>query len=173
MKQLLVMSVLLFLGVIKPFTEPVSLSVKREVALPERPSLAVPAKYYNMVSIVCNFYDIPTFLFCKLLEVESNFNPKAVGGPNADGTYDYGIAQLNSAYIEEFGWRYKFGKIDPFNAEQSIHVAAKHLSVLYEHTGSWERAVAAYNCGLARVQSNRIPLRTREYVDKIFGRSKT
>jgi hypothetical protein len=156
-----------------PFERPrVSYPVMEPVVL-VRQSVAVPKAYYNMIVMVCDFYDLPQYYFSKMLEVESNFNPRAVSGPNADGSYDYGLAQLNSKYIDEFGWRYKFGKIDPFNPEQAIHVAGKHLSVLYAHTGTWEKAFAAYNCGLTRVKQNRIPVKTKEYVEKIFGRSDT
>jgi len=172
-KLLLVLSVLLFSETSKPFEEVLYHLPVREALVIERPHVAVPKQYYNMIVIVCDFYDIPEYQFSRMLEVESNFNPKAIAGPNANGTYDYGIAQLNSACIDEFGWRYKFGKIDPFDPEQSIHVAAKHLSVLYAHTGSWEASFAAYNCGLQRVRANRIPQTTLEYVDKIFGRSGT
>jgi len=138
-----------------------------------RQAVAVPKAYYGMIVMVCDFYDLPQYYFSKMLEVESNFNPRAVSGPNADGSYDYGLAQLNSKYLDEFGWRYKFGTIDPFNPEQAIHVAGKHLSVLYAHTGTWEKAFMAYNIGLSRVLSGKISGAGVEYVNKIFGRSDT
>jgi soluble lytic murein transglycosylase-like protein len=84
-----------------------------------------------MITIACDFYDVPQYYFSKMLEVESNFNPKAVAGPNQNGSYDYGIAQLNSEYLEEFGWRYNFGKIDPFDPEQSIWKFAVELLWFY------------------------------------------
>jgi hypothetical protein len=172
-RLILVLSVFLFSGISKPFEEVLYYLPVTEALVVERPHVAVPKQYYNMIVMVCDFYDIPEYPFSKMLEVESNFNPMAVSGPNANGTYDYGIAQLNSAYLEEFGWRYKFGKIDPFDPEQSIHVAAKHLSVLYEHIGSWEKAFMAYNIGLSRVLSGRTSKNGVEYVDKIFGRRGT
>jgi soluble lytic murein transglycosylase-like protein len=128
----------------------------------------VPDVFYDFVVAACVDYGVPLKYFAKLLWVESGYDPLCTSGPNDNGTYDLGIAQLNSRYIEEFAWRYDFGTIDPFNPLQAIRVAAKHLSVMYKHTGDWRSAFAAYNAGLSRVKSGKWPARTIEYVNKIF-----
>ena len=127
----------------------------------------VPAVFYEQVKAVATEYGIPLYYFAKLLEVESGYNPKAVNY-NDNGTIDQGIAQLNSAYLDEFAWRYGFGKIDPFDPMLAIRVAGKHISVLYANTGDWRITVAAYNCGLSRAKSGKWPTRTMNYVTKIF-----
>lgn len=129
----------------------------------------VPAVFVDIIVDSCLENNVPIYYFCKMLEVESKFDPRCVSAQNPDGSYDYGIAQFNSSYIEEFAWRYGFDKFDPFDPVQSIQMATKHLAVLYKHTGDWKLAFTAYNAGLSRVRSGKIPARTEHYIQCIFG----
>lgn len=40
-----------------------------------------------------------------LVKFESNFNSKAKGGPNSNGSYDWGIFQINDRYWCKPGYR--------------------------------------------------------------------
>jgi len=128
-----------------------------------------PQEYRYTISNACGIYDVPPEIVARLLWIESRFNPKAVGGPNRDGTVDYGIAQINSAYLDDFKWRYKMPHLDPFNADDSIWFAVKHLRVLFEQTGNWWLAVASYNAGLNAVLSGNIPQSSAQYADYVIG----
>ncbi len=133
----------------------------------------VPDKYYDIVWTSATEYDIPPLYLARLLYEESKFNPKAIN-VNSNGTIDKGIAQLNDAYIEEFGWRYKLGDIDPFNPNEAIPTAAKHLSVLYKNTFAsndiirWYLVMCAYNCGLSKTKRMEVPTKTTAYARRII-----
>jgi hypothetical protein len=129
----------------------------------------VPAVFYDQVYAVANEYQVPLYYLAKLLEVESGYDPRSKSGPNSDGSFDLGIAQLNSRYIEEFGYRYGFGEIDPYDPMLSIRVAGRHLSTLYKYTQDWPMAIAAYNCGLRRARTGKWPTQTTKYVRLILG----
>lgn len=128
----------------------------------------VPDAYYQTVVNISLQNQIPVYYFAKLIYVESRYNPRAINYANSNGSRDYGIAQLNSNYIDEFALRYGYQSIDPFDPYLSLEVAGKHLRTLYNHTGSWEKAIAAYNCGLTAVRKGKIPASTVRYVERIM-----
>lgn len=105
--------------------------------------------------------------------IESGFNPHAVSPAYAVGQWQfiqatgkrYGL-EINNWIDERKDW------------EKSTRAAAQYLSDLYEMFGNWELALAAYNCGEARVAreiakhdsydywviSQSLPRETRNYV---------
>jgi len=131
----------------------------------------VPDEYRHTMLNACGIYGVPPEYVARLLWMESRFNPKAIGGPNSDGTRDYGIAQINSAYLDDFKWHYKLPDLDPLNPHDSIWFAVKHLSTLYKETGSWWYTFAAYNAGLGAVRNGNIPQSTIRYANYVIGRS--
>lgn len=108
-------------------------------------------------------------------EAESSFNPAAKSPVGARGLY-----QFMPATAKEYGL-----SLDPaderLDPAKSAAAAAKYLSNLHGRFGDWALALAAYNCGPARlskalaktggktfadVQSS-LPAETRLYVPKI------
>lgn len=105
--------------------------------------------------------------------IESGFNPKAMSPAYAVGQWQfikptgkrYGL-EINNWVDERMHW------------EKSTRAAASYLSDLYQMFNSWELALAAYNCGEARVAravkkhnsndywvvSESLPRETRNYV---------
>lgn len=126
----------------------------------------VPAEYVGPIHDAAAAEGVPLAYFVRLLEAESSFDPAAIGGPNADGSKDYGIAQFNGRYLDYFASRY--GPLDPMDPFQAIPAAARYLADLYRASGSWASAVAAYNCGLSRVLSGAVPLKSKAYAKKII-----
>ena len=107
--------------------------------------------------------------------IESGFNPRAVSRMNAVGLWQF---------IRPTGLKYGL-KINHWvderrNPEKSTLAAARYLRKLYDEFGSWELALAAYNCGEKRVAkdirrtgstdfwtvSRKLPRETRNYVPK-------
>lgn len=172
MKQLSLVVLFLMLSVVT-FSYHVVTYEDSYLVLPDTPVYYdylsfIPDNYYQAVMNAALQNHVPVFYFARMLKVESNFNSRAVGGPNRNGSYDYGIAQFNSMYLDVFASDYGYEKFDPFDPYTAIEVSAKHLSFLYSKLGSWELAFAAYNCGLSAVRRGKIPQSTRQYVAKIM-----
>lgn len=106
-----------------------------------------PVKYAYVFNQYCIEYEVPQWIMSRLIEYESGWNPYAVN-KNSNGTIDEGICQLNSAYIKDFERMYNWGlSIHPFDWRENMRIGIKHLRYLYDRTGSWWSAVAAYNMG--------------------------
>ena len=43
--------------------------------------------------------------FVAIVRAESSFYEHAVGGPNSDGSMDYGLCQINSKHFQKFGYK--------------------------------------------------------------------
>lgn len=135
----------------------------------DTPEYSIPLKYFVVITDAAKDAGVPIWIAARLCDAESGFNEKCTS-KNANGTIDHGLWQINSAYIAEFSWRYNDGKkLDPYNVEDSTRVALRYLARLYSATGSWEAAVASYNCGLTRYRTGSIPASTMAHVAKVFG----
>ena len=93
----------------------------------------VPRGYGAIVQQASAKYGIDPSILAGLLEVESNFNPKARSGAGAQG-----IAQIMPGYHPG---------VNTWNANESIMYAAKYLSELHSQLGSMDEAIYAYNGG--------------------------
>lgn len=119
-------------------------------------SSAIPKEYRRIVEKAAHENGIPIRVLSKLIASESSWREWLIAGPNADGSYDYGIAGFNSRYI---GWfRATLGEFNPFVAAEAIPVAARWLKALHDGFGNWEEAVTAYKCGARRTATGRAPL---------------
>lgn len=107
--------------------------------------------------------------------IESGFNPRAVSKMNAVGLWQF-IRPTGLKY----GLKINYWVDERMNAEKSTLAAARYLRKLFDEFGSWELALAAYNCGEKRVAkairktgstnfwtvSRKLPRETRNYVPK-------
>lgn len=114
------------------------------------------------------------------IATESSFDPKA-----RSATGDIGIAQFQPATAQSLPNPFT-GKppLDAWEPEQSLLAAALLMaSYVHKYQGSYEAALAAYNCGsgcvdraLAKGQANwqtYLPASTRAYVRKILQEAAT
>lgn len=84
---------------------------------------------------------VPTDIFLSLVTHESAWNPNAVGAAG-----DTGLAQVLPATAANPGYG-----VEPFNPAdpvQNLYGAARYLGALFNVTGSWRQALAAYNAGV-------------------------
>jgi membrane-bound lytic murein transglycosylase D len=112
--------------------------------------------------------------------IESAYNPKALSPAHASGIWQF-IPSTGKNYGLEQNWWYD-GRRDVLAATDA---ALDYLKKLHDQFGSWELALAAYNCGencvdraIARnrakgeatdYQNLRLPLETRQYVPKLIA----
>lgn len=102
-------------------------------------------------------YGVPSKLLIAIAKVESNMNPNVINY-NKNGSFDYGLMQINSSWYYELG-KERWNKIaDPC---ENIKTGAMILSKCISRYGFNWKAVDCYNKGSkARDYSN--------YILKIF-----
>lgn len=112
----------------------------------------------------------PAEVVVAIAVVESRWNPQAVSKMNWNGSYDYGLMQLNSNYLEYFVDKYwdSEEEFDPFNGEHSLRVAARHLEWLLSRTGNVDDAIKAYNVGLTSVRTGRRQTVAERYFNRVM-----
>ncbi|MDD5305048.1 MAG: transglycosylase SLT domain-containing protein [Elusimicrobia bacterium] len=114
-----------------------------EVELAPQPYV-LPLEYAQLVVFYCDETGVPVWLACRLFAHESGWKAWIVGRENDNGTRDYGLAQLNSAYLENFRVYNDGQAVDPFNPEHAIRIGIRYLAALHEQCGSWREAVRRY-----------------------------
>lgn len=113
-------------------------------------------------------FGIPAGLLHRLLKQESHFRTDIITGAKRSPVGALGIAQFMPATARE-----ELGSVNAaLNPALAIPGAAKYLKKLKGITGTWEKAVAAYNWGVGNVTRKGIaaaPQETRDYVKKVYG----
>lgn len=122
-------------------------------------SAVIPRQYRGIVLKAASVSSVPLPILARLICSESSWNEWLISGPNANGSYDYGIAGFNSHYIAWF--QTILGPFNPFRAEEAIPAAAMWLRMLHDEFGNWEDAVVAYKAGARRTAQGRAPMWVR------------
>lgn len=130
-------------------------------------AVCVPWRYAETLADVCESAGVPYWIAARLFARESGWVSTA-RNVNPNGTADVGIAQLNTRYMSDWE-RIAGGPVNPLDGHESIRVGVLYLAQLYRATGTWADALAAYNCGLGRWRTGRIPASTRRHVAAIMG----
>jgi soluble lytic murein transglycosylase-like protein len=103
-------------------------------------------------------YGLPAGLLSRMAYQESNYDRWAESPMGAQG-----IMQFMPATAAE--WR-----VNPWEPASAIDGAGRYMKWLYAMTGSWEKAIAAYNFGIGNVTKGRTwPAETVAYVSRIVG----
>lgn len=145
-----------------PYPEPPA--VQPVVALPEvvpAGSLPTATPYREMISAMAEAHGVDPLLVGALIQVESNYKPKARSPKGA-----MGLMQLMPATAREYKVR------NPFDPRTNIEAGIKHLKSLIDRWGTTDVALAAYNAGEGAVTRFKgIPpyRETRNYVTKILA----
>lgn len=133
----------------------------------------VPAKYYDALITYCNEFGVPAHIMARLISYESGWDEWSVN-KNRNGTTDYGLCQLNSGSLKDFyRWHNGGKKFDPLIWEDNLRIGIRHMKFLYNETGSWWSAIAAYNMGLAGFEQwcegeRKLPETTKNELNYIF-----
>lgn len=105
-------------------------------------------------------HGVPEDLFLRLVQQESNWNPKAKSHKGA-----LGLAQLMPQTAKSLG-------VDPTVPVENLEGGARYLARQFRKFGSWRLALAAYNAGPEAVEKHGgVPpyKETQAYVLKIWG----
>jgi hypothetical protein len=140
-----------------PYPEPAAAD-----ALPDglAPDLLDSTPYGEIIASMSEANGVNPLLVRALIQVESNYKPKARSPRGA-----MGLMQLMPSTAKEYSVR------NPFDPRANIEAGIKHLKSLIDRFGV-EIALAAYNAGEGAVQKfNGIPpyQETRDYVSKILS----
>ena len=121
-------------------------------------------------------YGVPEELFYLAL-IESGYNPLAYSYAHAAGPWQF-ISSTGAMYGLKRNW-WIDERRDPI---KSTHAAAKYLKKLYDEFDDWFLALAAYNCGEARVwrairregtrdywKLRSLPKQTRNYIPTLMA----
>lgn len=101
-------------------------------------------------------YGISPEILFNIASVESGFNPAAVN-KNKNGTYDYGLMQINSSWAKTLGPERWMALSDPCT---SVKTGAWILSQCLSRYGYTWKGIGCYN--------SRTPELNRRYAQKIF-----
>lgn len=102
--------------------------------------------YRTYAATIAQNYGLNSNIFIAMLEQESGLRQyKSDGSLVVGGAGEIGIGQIKPSTAKDLG-------IDPYDPYQNIEGAAKYLSQHLQKTGSYDKALAAYNQGLAGSQ---------------------
>lgn len=114
--------------------------------------------------------DVPFEILAWLLWKESRYLPAIINGTRRSRVGALGIAQFMPATArQELG-----SEAAALNPTLAIPGAARYLAKLYQSTGSWSEALAAYNWGIGNVQRKGLaaaPAETRDYYTTILSKA--
>lgn len=129
---------------------------------PNGDSATATMSYIDKIKQYAAANNVPENVAFGLVAQESGGNPIATSPRGA-----MGLTQLMPGTAAELG------VTDPYNADQNLNAGLKYLSQMYNQTGSWDSALAAYNAGLGRVQSagtwENLPAETKGFVPSVMG----
>lgn len=121
------------------------------------------APYLGAISAAEQQYGLPSGLLARQLAEESGYHATVISGQVRSSTGAIGIAQFEPATAADLG-------VDPTDPFASIDAAARYMRTLYDKTGSWLAALAAYNWGIGNVTKHGLaaaPGETQNYVQQI------
>lgn len=101
-----------------------------------------PALPDDCVTQAASYHSVNSWILRGIIQVESSFNPNAVNN-NRNGTFDIGIAQINSMHFKELS-KHGIAPRDLMDACVSSYVAAWHLRKQVRLYGNTWFAVGAY-----------------------------
>jgi soluble lytic murein transglycosylase-like protein len=126
--------------------------------------------YQDTISQAAQENGVPVQVLAWLLWKESRYNPRIIDGSITSSVGALGIAQFMPATARD-----ELGSVQAaLDPETAINGAARYLAKLYRSTGSWTRALAAYNWGVGNVNRKGLdaaPAETVNYYTDILARA--
>lgn len=114
------------------------LFLKRQIAYYNVP---LDTETQDYILEIAKKYGVRPELILAVIDVESSFREDVISKTN-----DYGLMGINICNHDEM--RMKLGITDFLDAKQNIHCGVHILSSHLKYTGSIEKALMCYNCGV-------------------------
>lgn len=127
-------------------------------------------QYQQTITDAANQNGVPVSILAWLLWKESRYNPSIIDGTTRSRVGALGIAQFMPATAAQVLGS-EAAALDP---DQAIPGAARYLAGLYNQTGAWDAALAAYNWGIGNVQRKGLgaaPAETVDYYTTIMSKA--
>lgn len=144
-------------------------------SIPHIITMLTPEGAKKMVAKICKEQNVSFKLVSSIIQKESDWNPNNINH-NVNGTYDYGLMQLNSSnkrMFENLFWDKKT-KFDIKNPEDNVYVGVKFIkSLLKQYHNDVKKALTAYNAGNFAVISDNAPESTIHYRNEIIKNFKS
>jgi hypothetical protein len=146
-----------------PYVDPkIQASVRQDPEnAPTAAGLMAATPYGEVIAAVSEAHGVDPMLVRALIQVESNYRPRALSHKGA-----MGLMQLMPATARAYKVR------NPYDPKANIAAGVKHLKGLIDRLGDTAKALAAYNAGEAAVKKfNGVPpyRETRNYVSRILS----
>jgi hypothetical protein len=125
------------------------------------PALLEKTPYGEIIAAMSEAHGVNPMLVRALIQVESNYKPKARSHKGA-----MGLMQLMPSTARAYNVR------NPYDPKSNISAGVKHLKSLLDRLGTVDLALAAYNAGEGAVKKfNGVPpyRETRNYVTRILS----
>ena len=145
----------------EPNTESAGANLTRDAMAALDPDLLNQTPYGEIIASMSEAHGVDPLLVRALIQVESNYKPKARSHKGA-----MGLMQLMPATLREYNVR------NPYDPKANIAAGVRHLKSLIDRLGDVGKALAAYNAGEGAVKKyNGVPpyRETRKYVTKILA----
>jgi len=94
----------------------------------------------EQIAAMANQYGIPPSIALAVAQIESSFNPAAIGPVTSSGQSATGLFQLMPGTASDMG-------VNPSDPSQNIQGGVNYLAQLYAQFGNWTQALEAYNAG--------------------------
>ena len=122
--------------------------------------------YKYFLQFMCQVHEVPYGVAYAVAMVESEFEMR-VSSMNSNGSYDIGIFQLNSNYVDWFvdSFWYEGEDFDAYKPENNIEMGVIYLRHLYDRTNDWEKAIRVYHLGMTGY--NTYPEASDYYYNKV------
>jgi hypothetical protein len=117
----------------------------------------------EMILAASETHQVPPSLAFAVAWEESRYRPRAINTHNRNGSIDRGLFQLNSRSFP------KLSETDFFDPRINTWYGIAHLRWCLDAGGSETVALAMYNAGAVRVNTNGTPKATLEYVGRVLG----
>ncbi len=140
-----------------------------KVEEPKTVKVKFPEEYQSFIDRYCDFYNVPEWIVYGIISVESRWKVSVVN-KNSNGSYDVGLGQLNSNYLDYYIEKFWNEPVDfnPENGYHNMYIVIRQLDWLKGLHTSWEDVIKAYHIGNTALKNGDKPNTAELYFQKVL-----